>query len=251
MMKIILLFLFTATSIFAPKDLISQNQIVDDLVFQDLDQSLLKIWIGAKSENNTGMSDMFDASLKEWNSVKQKLGTFDLPHINTKEMVDDVNYYFNLLGTSIALIDYNNIEKLSYHILYEFRSLRQCYFSSTYSLDQLWDVIDVYSEIDFTIDDPMMDLKEWSEFEDLVNKMICYWENYDVMHINEIIQYFPGMNKREHSKAKEQVTTCTHTLLIAIETAFQDKFKLPCDQLGDAFVELLQLYAYSKPSGLM
>lgn len=250
-MKIVYTFLFISIATLAPNSIFGQNHVIDDLVFQDLDQSLIKIWIGGKSQNTSGMDEMYKASFKEWSSVRNELKQLDIPHVNINEMIGDVNYYFRLLKTSISLSDYNNIEKLSYHILFEFRSLRQCYFSSAYALDQLWDVIDVYSEIDFTIDDPMMDLKEWNEFEDLVNKMICYWEGYDILHIDQIKQSFPGMNKREHAKAKEQITTCTYTLLIAIETAFQDKFKLPCDQLGDAFVEMLQLYAYSKPSGLM
>lgn len=249
-MRIAYLFLSIAF-VLTPKNILCQNSTVDDFVFQDLDQSLLKIWIGGKSHNLSGIGDMYQSSFQEWNIAKKKLQNLAAPHVNIEELIDDVNYYFKILKTSIELEDYSNVEKLSYHIIYEFRSIRQCYYSSAYVLDKLWDVIDVYTKIDFTIDDPMMDLKEWNEFEDLINKMICNWEGYDVMHIDEIQHFFPGMNKYRHVNAKEQVSTCIYSLLIAIESAFQDRFKLPCDQLGEAFVEIIQLYAYAKPSGLI
>ncbi len=247
---VILLMLVSSFAYCQGNDVDSQVSL-DDIVFQDLDQNLMKVWLLGRQANGSQLDEKFKSCQKEWLFVKKKLLATDLPHVNVEEFVSDLDYYYKLLATSVGSRDYLNIEKMSYHIMYEFRSLRQCYFYSSYSLDQLWDVIDVYQSIDFTIDDPMMDLKEWHEFEDMINDMICNWENYDYLHISEIQKFYPGMNKNRHSTAKEDINSCTFSLLIAIETAMQDKFKLPCDQLGDAFEELIQLYAYSKPSVLM
>ena len=248
---ITILLLFNATSI-VPEKTNSKNDIrKTDLVFQELDKKLMKLWLNGKNQVFQNLESRLASSIKEWKFVKSELNKSELSHINIPEFIKDVDYFFELLIVSSELEDYKNIERMSYHILYEFRNLRQCYFYSSYPLDKLWDVIDVYYNIDFTIDDPMMNLKEWFEFEDMINEMICDWENYDHLHISEIQNYFPGINAERHNVIKEDVDSCTFSLLISIETAQQDKFKMPCDQLGNALEELIQLYAYSQTLGLM
>ncbi|MBT8234459.1 MAG: hypothetical protein HKO66_02140 [Saprospiraceae bacterium] len=224
---------------------------LENLVFQEFDQLLMKTWIDAKQKKSSNFTQYNNQINSEWQRIKKQIRSIELPHVDNKEFIKDLDYFMTLLDKSSSISDYNNVEKLSYHIMYEFRSLRQCYFYSEYPLDQLWDVIDVHSEIDFTIDDPMMDLKEWFEFEDMVNLMICNWETYDLLHISEIDGFFMGFNKEKHNAIKERVNSCIFSLLKAIETSFQDNFESPCDELGYALEDLIKLYAYTRPSGLM
>jgi len=210
-----LLLIFVFTNLGYSKSMEAQQISLSDLVYQNLDQDLMKIWLLGKNKSDAKLNEKFLSCQNEWKFTKAKLSKLEIPHVDVSEFNDDVDYFFKLLFTSIDLKDYLNIEKMAYHILYEFRFLRQCYFYSNYVLDQLWDVIDAYQEIYFTIDDPMMVLKEWSEFEDLINSMICNWENYEYLHISEINKFYPGMNKRQHAKVKEDVNSCTFSLLKA------------------------------------
>ena len=61
----------------------------------------------------------------------------------------------------------------------------------------LWNAHDLYKEIHYTIDDPMFGLREWSEFEELVNDFICEFETYDLVHIRQIMEWYSGIDTEQ------------------------------------------------------
>jgi hypothetical protein len=248
-MKLNLVLLLLASSLFgahseaAP---IIDQQAEQDFVYPSFDQALVQLWLAADQKNQEQSASSVKRIKDEWTSISAILSKSGVEHINMTEFVKRVDSYVLSLDLCFEKRDYSCLRSIAYHILFEFRSLRQCLYETEYPLDLIWDAMDAYFEIKSTINDRMFNLKEWFEFEDDVNDFICKWEYYDLRHIKEIQEFYPGINKTEHGEIKEKVNSCLLTLLKSIETGYQSNFVMPCDELGYAMDELLQMYAKSK-----
>lgn len=216
-----------------------------ELIYPELDKALLSLWL--HSGDGDSASCQADAKIisEEWTSVRKELLETKIEHLNIRDFVNSVESYLLSLDDCVQMKDYSCLRSISYHLLYEFRSLRQCFFVTEYPLDNLWEAMDRYLDIRKTINDRMFDLKEWFEFEDDINDFICKWEYYDLIHIKEIQMYYPGIDRMAHNTAKEEANSCIFTLLKSLESGFQSDFVLPCDALGEAFDKLLSMYAKS------
>ena len=223
----------------------------DDFVFPYLDKSLVDIWLGSEAAQPELLRKQFTSVQNEWLAAKAVLLNKQVDHVNIPEFISRVESYLVSLELCIEQNNYSCIKSIAYHLIYEFRSLRQCMFKTEYSFDLLWEAIDGYLRVEKTIHDRMFDLKEWFEFEDDVNDFICKWEYYDLQHIQSIQKHFPGINKAEHNELKERVNSCIFTLLKSFESGFQSDFELPCDELGQAYKDLLAIYAKSRMNMLM
>jgi len=224
---------------------------VNELCFPEFDKHLIKVWIAAKDIDSKAMEAAIESAEMEWEDVQQLLSEMTIEHIDIPDFIKRVDSYVLSLSSCYGKKNYSCLKSISYHILFEFRSLRQCLFKTEYPIDNLWESIDVYFEIRNTVKDRLFNLKEWFEFEDYVNDFICKWEYYDLKHFTEIQSYYPGINKAEHSQLKEKVNSCTYNLLKSIETGYQSNFVMPCDELGDALDEILRMYSKSKSNMLM
>jgi len=229
----------------------AQAQRSDALIFPDFDKACLSLWLAADSNDEESCRQMARKVTSEWESVRDALNEITVEHIDMQDFIKRVHSYVLSIPICAEASNFSCLKSISYHLLYEFRSLRQCLYRTEYPLDLLWEGIDDYLEIKNTINDRMFNLKEWFEFEDDINAFICKWEYYDLQHIKEINHYFPGVKKAEHTALKDKVNGCIYTLLKSLESGYQSDFVLPCDELGFALDDLLRLYARSKGNMLM
>jgi len=241
----VLLLIFQLPSLSASQDYST------DFSYPELDKQLLTLWLAAEQNNGEVCLTAIEAIETEWTAVKESLEGKEVLHINIPEFSKRVEAYVRSLRPCQASDNWSCMKSIAYHLMYEFRSLRQCLFKTEYPVDVLWESIDAYSRIKKTINDRMFDLREWFEFEDQVNDFICKWEYYDLRHINEIHEYFPGINKTKHNELKDDVKSCIVSLLESIDTGYQSNFVLPCDELGEALQKLLKMYSESKVIMLM
>ena len=239
----IILLAVSSTGLFA--------QANQNLSFTDLDKHLLSLYIASVDMDRKASIAAIDEIEEEWLIVQNAINENDSEIEDIQDFLRRVDSYVLSLRPCHSKTDFSCLRSISSHILFEFRSLRQCLFITEYPLDNLWDGIDAYFVIRSTINDRMFNLKEWFEFEDDVNDFICKWEYYDLKHIKEIQSYYPGVLKSEHQMLKEKVNSCTVDLLKSIETGYQSNFVLPCDELGQALNELIRMYAKSKTKLLM
>lgn len=222
-----------------------------DFSYPELDKHLLTLWLAADQNDGNECRSSVEAIETEWAAVKESMEGKEVLHINISEFSERVEAYVASLRACQVSNNWSCMKSIAYHLMYEFRSLRQCLFKTEYPVDVLWESIDAYNRIKKTINDRMFDLREWFEFEDQVNDFICKWEYYDLRHINEIHEYFPGINKAKHNELKDDVKSCIVSLLESIDTGYQSNFVLPCDELGIALKKLLKMYSESKPVMLM
>ena len=228
---------------------IDQND--DNLIFPDLDRACVALWLSSDAKDISSSQKNIKSIQDEWVIVKENLVSYQIEHVNMIDFVKRVDSYILSLPVCVEESNHSCLKSIAYHLLYEFRSLRQCLFRTEYPLDVLWDSMDDYFEIKKTINDRMFNLKEWFEFEDDINDFICNWEYYDLKHIDDIHHYYPGIKKKQHSELKDKVNSCIYTLLKSLESGYQSDFVMPCDELGYALDDLLRIYAESRLNMLM
>ncbi|NNE27951.1 MAG: hypothetical protein HKN09_13990 [Saprospiraceae bacterium] len=230
--------------------LLSFAQLIaqEKFIYPDIDQAFLKIWLGANNVKSSELSIYMDEAGHVWKRRKKDVVNADIEHFDLNLLTVDLDQLLQLMENQLNKGNINQVKSYAYHFMWEFRSIRQCSFIETYPLDLLWDAHDLYQEINYTIDDPMFGLREWSDFENLVNDFMCAFENYDLMHINQITEWYPGIDVKQHKSSKDKVSECLYNLLLSFESGFQPDYKLPCDELGFALESLFQSYADAKVS---
>ena len=218
-------------------------QAQEKFIYPDIDRAFLRIWLGANNVPSSELSTYLDDAKEIWKRRKKDVKNADIEHFDLQLLSVDLDQLLQLMDNQLAKGNINQLKSYAYHFLWEFRSIRQCSFIETYPLDMLWNAHDLYKEIHYTIDDPMFGLREWSEFEELVNDFICEFETYDLVHIRQIMEWYSGIDTEQHNASKEKVSECLYNLLISFDSGYQPDYKLPCDELGYALESLFQSYA--------
>ena len=106
-----------------------------------------------------------------------------------------------------------------------------------------------YNEISYAIHDPMFGLLEWSDFTNLMNSFQASWYEYlGLTSEEDVLLRYTHLTKQTHNEQKELLDQCLNELLDSMESANQENFKLPCDDLGNALKNLIFLYAGGQQS---
>ncbi len=218
------------------------------LIYPELDRALLRIWI----LDDQSSDDQYKAAIVEFEAVWKKLRTEiskeKVEHFDMNLLAMDLDHLLRLMNASHKKRNYGQLKNYADHFMWEFRSVRQCSYIETYPLDLLWNAFEVYKEIHYTIEDPMFGLREWSEFEDLVNDFICEYENYDLIHNRQLLEYFAGIDLKNHDATKEKLSSCLYNLILSFESGYQADYVVPCDELGEAIQQIFEVYAASNIS---
>jgi len=211
-------------------------------IFPELDKSLLNVWIVSQSHGVDALETSILKTENEWLNIKDALAKEKVDNYNMKSFTHDLSYLVELMKRDFENEKYGQIQGYAEHFLWEFRTLRRCSFIEYYPLDQLWDVYDIYKEVHYTIDDPMFGLREWAEFELLVNDLIKAWENYELIHDGQLIEYYTAIDFNAHKQTKAKISNCILELVASFESGYRTDYQLPCDELDMAFMSLFTLY---------
>ena len=104
---------------------------------------------------------------------------------------------------------------------------------------------DIYSELHYAVDDPMLGLYEWLQFRRIFDDFKDQFEKY-------VIVADAGFDAERHilfQLGVQRVRECSQELERSFDTAMQDEFIAPCDDTHDALLNLIELYART-PSSL-
>lgn len=215
--------------------------------YPDLDRALLNLWFDCDKSNQEQIKKSLDKLTTIWGNSRKKVSKQYVDQYDMNLFSKDLDQLLHVMESTFKQGKYSQLKSYAYHFMWEFRSIRQCSFNEDYPLDHLFNVYELYKEIHYTVDDPLFGLREWSDFEDLVNIMICDFETYDLIHDNAINSYFAGLNNEDHKQSKAKAANCINNLLLSFDSGYQPNFKIPCDELGDALIELFQVYAKAIP----
>ena len=227
-------------SLFALSLLSQPRCNIDELVFPEFEQAAITLW--KSNADRTSINAKLNKLKMQWEQTKTSYP------FGKKEIIELINFetaidqIFFLIDRSNAASNFNRVKDFAHQIILECRSLRQCLSDDVLSLDLIWNMDDLFHEISTTVEDPMFGLYEWEEFEGMVNELSLYWTDYTHMDDEQIAGFYPKLDFGLHSKQKEKVNKCLEDFINSLESGFQDDFKLPCNELGNALKELIALY---------
>lgn len=217
-----------------------------DANYPKLDKALISLWHSSKTQDHAGASTALDLIDREWNLIVPDLYKYLNPTVNIQEFNKDMDYCIISMKISLYERDYHDLSRFAYRMLTEFKFLRDHHRglqSEAYPIDNLLTLIEIYNDIDATVNDQMFGLKYWFEFADMVDKLKLKWDTYDKLNHTQITACFPFISKGDHLLAKSKVKDCLSYFLASLESGYRTDFAMPCDELGGALSELLVLYA--------
>lgn len=108
--------------------------------------------------------------------------------------------------------------------------------------DVLWKAYQAYKQVHSTVNDQMMNLYDWFEFNDQINEYMCRWDDYEVLSKNELVKYYPNFDYGKKEELVLEMRGCIEDFMRSTESGFRPDFVMPCDRIGQVLDESLLLF---------
>lgn len=159
------------------------NQLLSQtprLYFEELDQAIIEVWNDNQQNDYEALGNDIAMLSLEWEKVRIHLSQdINCEHAFCESFCAEIDYAISAI---LVLSNRNRYEYIEGNILYlvqEFASLRDAYDIENYPLDQLWMAYKFSYELSLVANDPMLDLLEWQELEEIYCAMIDEWHSYN------------------------------------------------------------------------
>ncbi len=235
-MRQIILLLLLLNSI----DLAGQPTVTE---FPDIDRSLIRLWTGSFDPLYEDCIEEIKYLKETWEYTKCVLPERPSEHFLFDEFLVDVDYYIETIQSACAQSKKLNVRKYSYHLLHEFRNMRECTGRRIYILDEYIELYDVYEELHETIYDPMFGLLEWFEFKGLVEGFREKLDRINAFEEDENLEMKLYRNSDEYKFYLGNLESCFLNFEQSLESGYQSDFELPCDELGQSMRAIILGYS--------
>lgn len=214
----------------------------EEYIYPSLDQSLIALWKASYSQDLTSYQPEIDKIILEWERVEPEVLNVDIINFNADYFVSNINMLIYNLQFFEESGYIHELSETAYNILWEFNHMRDCLNLHSYSLDKLLNAHLFYNEVHYTVHDDMLGLRYWFEFLEIVEDFIKYWEIYDCTPIEKIQIHFNNIDANIHSNQKTRINKCLTSFLESMESGNRLDFEMPCDDMGNALMELIWSY---------
>ena len=211
----------------------------ESFIFVELDQKTILLWLDCQ-DPNINLEQRFDDLQGAWFGARKKIRNTSISHFDNEGFIEDQELRLRAIQRAVQLNKRTTIRDELMILLHEFREVRTCFTTSEYLLDDIMDTYITYLELSEIVHDPMMGLYEWSEFIWLIDQVKCKVETVETQLVSDSDQY---ANRRGMKSAIDKVNYCLKVLDESVQTAYQPNFELPCDETGDALIELIREFA--------
>ena len=209
------------------------------LFFPELDAILITIWEKAdEGKCSVQLRHILNDNWLESRPILVK----NVSKSKSTYLLDYLDELVNSISDDISTNRLRYARSNSYELLRQLRMIRRAYTSYVYPLDLLFDTYESYQEVDYTVHDRMFGLYEWFEFKDLLILLDDNWKTYNTIDTSDLTFYFPGIDMNEHQVQKTNFDTCLTDFYKSLETGYQSKFQMPCDEMGQALRALIGQY---------
>ncbi len=120
--------------------------------------------------------------------------------------------------------------------------MRYCEGIKSYPTDLLWELIFIFEEIHYIVNDPLFGLQEWNEFETLVNHLEDTYLRYQDFPLKNIQRFFPSIDFAKHQFYVDHISSCLEEFKTSLSLDYQSDYILPCNDLGNSLQALIYLY---------
>ena len=193
------LFLFCQVNLEAQEKKVAIGQI---------DAAIIKLHFAAKSQDYKATMVSVNALDSVWSANKFKI--LDKYNCTAREEMNACR-----MDGTIATIqmyfedrDYIPIKKGSEELSSIFKDIKQKEILESDPVDLLWNMYMHYEEVHRTVHDNMFGLREWFEFEDLVQVLARDIDLYNGIEFSAMQKYFPYLNRVENENQVEKLNNC-------------------------------------------
>ena len=221
-----------------------QAQHPSGVNYPQLDAHLVSIWIQAEKNDISKLVAVYPTLQTEWNHVKSNLLTKEIRHLNLSQLVADLDLEIAQMGAHINKEHFDALVRATKSILYSFKETRQFYTGEKSALDDFLSTWQIYEELHYAVDDEMLGLYEWDEF----NQLFLDFQEHFKEYVHTATPAFEGESKLLFDLCVRRVEECMEEFAHTLATAQQNQFEAPCDDTRDALMDILSLYQYPSSS---
>ena len=211
----------------------------NQFTFPELDGHVVSVWSAAYRGNTSVLEQSLAATNEAWDLVSEQIITLHISHFAGASFVNEQSALLQELQRAVEIDDYDDLAFLAYEFLTGFREVRSYFTSDLYPLDELLAAFDLYQELHYAVDDPLLGLYDWKEF---VRLFTTFKEQFE--HYHRLAR--PGFHGEDEVLFKlmsQRVRDCSAEFEQSLKTAMQNEFVSPCDDTHDALIDLIELYA--------
>ena len=223
--------------LFIAQSVMAQNQ--NKFVFKDFDRQLVNIWLNGYRDITFDLEVQVEAISEEWMHMRDEILDLNLAHFSAPTFVMQQDLLMHEMRSAVQNGDFTYFDLMCYEFLAGFREVRTYFTNDLYPLDDLFRSFDIYQELHYAVDDPMLGLYEWKEFVGLFEDFQWQFEKYTILAE-------PGFDSENNVLFRlmtQRVIDCSQELKESLKTAMQNNFVAPCDDTHDALIDLIGLYA--------
>ncbi len=214
----------------------------EGFVYKALDQAVITLLQNAHSSSMISKTAQLDEIIFQLENTNDDLINKPTPHFDKSQYYKYCKGLTHLLARYIKKNNADKIEFFCWELLMENNQLRQCMGISNYPLDPFLETYEAMKKLDKTINDPMMDLLEWNEFEDVIEDFINSWQVYDCFDDKNFKIYFPKFDQAKHDTLKGYLNFKMDHFLLVLNEENQGAFKDPSYEIIEILNSILHLY---------
>ena len=211
-----------------------QNQFT----FPDLDREMLSLWLGLKQGENRDYEKQVLTIKNEWSKVLDIVDEEYIEHFDYQSFIERQGLLMNEIVATESKEDYEALEFFTHQFMWEFKKIREAFTNDSYPLDDLWQVYDMYEQVRFVVNDPMLGLYEWNEFIGLYEDFKKEYLEFKQKSKTQLEQ----SNFSLYQTSIEKVEQCIAEFEISLETAQKTDIEMPCNEIGLALLDLFAVY---------
>jgi hypothetical protein len=215
---------------------------IPPFIFPELDQSVVSLWLAATANDPAQTRVQLNEVKRQWRIQRADVEAFPLTAYNPYLLVGTLDALLAQMQRAQAAPDYDELAGLSYHFLWEFKTIRAFHRQNYYPLDAWWDVYNLHQEISFATHDPELGLLEWQELECLFDELVCLLQEYEAKAEANLTRYAPTVDEDAHKDAMNRIYVCINDYQQALTTGYRNRLLTPCDEITEGLKLILTCY---------
>ncbi len=216
-----------------------QDQIAN---FYKVDKALISVHRYATEHNYQLTKESIKSAEDQWNVERSKLEAGHECSAVDQLSICNVDGLFSILSMQLDHNSYKALKSYLMELIMELRDLRESTNIKSYPIDHLWTAYQEYQEMHHTVHDQMFGLREWFEFEDMVNGVGESLDAYSMLDDSTFRINYPEIDIPKHTLMKDKVNECFLNFIYSLDSGYTPDFEWPCDELGTALYDLILLY---------
>jgi|GEM_PF-4455929 len=217
-------------------------QHIPPFIFPELDQPVVSLWLAATANDSAQTRAQLKEVKRQWQIHKADVEDFPLTVCNPYLIGGTIDALLVQMQRAQAVPDYDELTGLSYHFLWEFKTVRAFHRQNYYPLDAWWDVYNLHQEISFATHDPELGLLEWQELECMFDEFVCLLEEYEAKAEANLTRYAPRVDEDAHKDAMNRIYVCINDYKQALTTGYRDRLLTPCEEIAAGLKLILTCY---------